>query len=429
MSDKRVEDKFMVLNIEERDTKSGKSKYFYLTLSDGNTTISAKKWNSNQLNDHDKDKYEEFLQSKGKVVKIIGKKEEYKGKKQIILTDLHILENEDTKKYIPQTKRDSDKMKKEFDTIVESINNKMIKNVLKEIFNDETREKFFQAPAAKSYHHNFIGGLAEHTLQIIRMGEKIVEVYGEDKINKDLLIAGILLHDIGKIVEYSNELGNITNTDEGKLVGHIVIGSELVEKAFEKIIKGKKDSFYKKIADKVVDFRGNVLKSKKDRAGLFQLLENIYDNMSVNKELYKDIFKKKFDEKYKEKFSSFIFDGTAIKDNSSKKGLFGSDKNKNYSNDSFQEFFKQIRDLSFNFFRKAQENYYLKLKIKHIILAHHGQREFGAPIVPKTIEAYIVHMLDNLDAKTKKYFDLKKENSDEKWSSYERMFNSEMFLK
>jgi len=428
MSGKKIVDKFMVLDIEERDTKSGKSKYFYLTLSDGNTTISAKKWNSNQLNDHDKDKYEEFLQSKGKVVKIIGKKEEYKGKKQIILTDLHILENEDTKKYIPQTKRDSDKMKKEFDAIVESINNKIIKNALKEIFDDEIREKFFKAPAAKSYHHNFIGGLAEHTLQIAKMGEKIVEIYGKDKINRDVLIAGILLHDIGKIVEYSNELGNITNTDEGKLVGHIVIGSELVETVFKKITKAKKNDFYRDIADKIVDFRGTELKSKKDRESLFQLLENFFKDITKNDEFDKNMLEKIFDENYKKRFLILLAETGSIKNSSSKKGLFNNNK-KLDNKDKFNNFLKKIKKFSYNYFQKVHENYYLKLKIKHIILAHHGQREFGAPIVPKTIEAYIVHMLDNLDAKTKKYFDLKKENSDEKWSSYERMFNSEMFLK
>src|SRR6056297_3271041 len=332
MSGKKIVDKFMVLDIEERDTKSGKSKYFYLTLSDGNTTISAKKWNSNQLNDHDKDKYEEFLQSKGKVVKIIGKKEEYKGKKQIILTDLHILENEDTKKYIPQTKRDSDKMKKEFDAIVESINN---------------------------------------------------------KINRDVLIAGILLHDIGKIVEYSNELGNITNTDEGKLVGHIVIGSELVETVFKKITKAKKNDFYRDIADKIVDFRGTELKSKKDRESLFQLLENFFKDITKNDEFDKNMLEKIFDENYKKRFLILLAETGSIKNSSSKKGLFNNNK-KLDNKDKFNNFLKKIKKFSYNYFQKVHENYYLKLKIKHIILAHHGQREFGAPIVPKTIEAYIV---------------------------------------
>lgn len=311
MSDNRVSKKFLLVDIEEKEASNGK-KYFNMAFTDGDKYINGKLWNSSRLKNRREKKYNFLIEGKGSVMNVIGIKETYKGREQIIVNNFEILKNEPVEDFLPVTSRDFTKMEEEFEMLVDTIKNDNIKKLIIKIFDTNMKNEFFKAPAAVSYHHNYIGGLLEHTLQIAKLANKVVEVYGSKYIDRDILIAGVLLHDIGKVFEYKNELGNINKTDEGKLIGHIVKGSEIVEK--------------------------------------------YSSNMGISEE------------------------------------------NKN--------------------------------KIKHIILSHHGQRKFGAAVLPKTIEAFLVHMLDNVDAKMKKLSELKDKNIDKgNWSNYDRMFNTEIFLK
>ncbi|OQX57595.1 hypothetical protein B5M50_05580, partial [candidate division KSB1 bacterium 4484_219] len=99
--------------------------------------------------------------------------------------------------------------------------------------------KFAVSPAGKLWHHNRIGGLLEHTLAVAHICNQVAQHYAQSEekplIDRDLLITAALLHDIGKIESYRTEKGFIELTDEGRLLGHIPIGYQIVETAIEQI--------------------------------------------------------------------------------------------------------------------------------------------------------------------------------------------------
>ena len=107
------------------------------------------------------------------------------------------------------------------DDLKESINNQNMKKIVKAMF-EKVDEKFFTYPAASRIHHGYLGGLAEHTLGMADLAEEVVRLY--PSLNRDLLIAGVLLHDVGKTAELGGVISS-EYTEEGKLLGHISIGT------------------------------------------------------------------------------------------------------------------------------------------------------------------------------------------------------------
>lgn len=183
---------------------------------------------------------------------------------------------------LPHTPKDVVVLEKELFAFIDNIQHPQIKTLLETIFYDEwTYKRFMKAGAAKSVHHAYVSGLLEHTVNVTKIGAHMASLY--DHVNHDLVVAGCLLHDIGKLYELSAFPEN-DYTDEGQLLGHIMIG---VEKLVE-------------VARDIPDF--------------------------------------------------------------SKEAL---------------------------------------LILKHILLSHHGEYEFGSPKRPKCIEAMIVHLADNADSKVK----------------------------
>ena len=122
---------------------------------------------------------------------------------------------------IPHAEFDLNEFKNTLFNLIESIEDKFIKTLLEIYFKDEDfLTQYFNAPAGKLWHHNYIGGLAVHSISVAEICDKAAEIHS--KVNRDLLIAGAILHDIGKIRELSTA-GYIDYTDEGRLIGHIVI--------------------------------------------------------------------------------------------------------------------------------------------------------------------------------------------------------------
>ena len=111
------------------------------------------------------------------------------------------------------------------------INNKIIKDILEDVYN-EFYDKFYVYPAATRMHHAYVGGLAAHTFGMLKLADAYLKNY--NYLNSDYLYAGIILHDIGKIIELS---GNIDTeyTLKGKLIGHIVIGESLISDVAKKL--------------------------------------------------------------------------------------------------------------------------------------------------------------------------------------------------
>ena len=136
--------------------------------------------------------------------------------------------------YLPVSKKDIEKMYRELLGYVEGITNPYLSALLKDIFvNDREFVKAFKFnSAAKTVHHGFVGGLLEHTLSVTKLCGYYVQAY--PMLNKNLLYAAAMCHDIGKVYELSPFPAN-DYTDEGQLLGHIVIGTEIVGERIRKI--------------------------------------------------------------------------------------------------------------------------------------------------------------------------------------------------
>ncbi|PKP54887.1 hypothetical protein CVT91_17700, partial [Candidatus Atribacteria bacterium HGW-Atribacteria-1] len=141
--------------------------------------------------------------------------------------------------YLPQSKENLDELMQKIFSKINSIESYHLKNLLKSFFDDpEFAEKFKRAPAATKVHQPYIGGLAEHTVNVVTICESIGNIYKE--INRDFLITMAILHDIGKIREYAYDKA-IEHTDEGKLLGHIAISLEMIDQKVRSMDNFPKD--------------------------------------------------------------------------------------------------------------------------------------------------------------------------------------------
>ncbi|MGH7477048.1 MAG: 3'-5' exoribonuclease YhaM family protein [Longimicrobiales bacterium] len=143
---------------------------------------------------------------------------------------LHLADDE-LELFMPRSARDHASMERELEERLASIGDAGFLRLLRRVLDRkrETGRAFRYAPAAKYNHHAYVGGLLEHTLSVVGVCQRLAEHYGA-RLDRDLLVTGALLHDIGKIREIGLEPG-FPYTDEGKLLGHILIGLELVRDA------------------------------------------------------------------------------------------------------------------------------------------------------------------------------------------------------
>jgi 3'-5' exoribonuclease len=207
--------------------------------------------------------------------------------------------------FLPASEKDPEEMLAELIKIAEGIENRYLKELVMAFLGDEEFMTLFKrAPGAKRLHHAYLGGLLEHTLSVVKLIQEIKGHY--EGINHDLLLAGGTLHDIGKVNELSYDIA-FDYTDEGRLVGHIVMGTQMVEAKISQI-KG----FPKELA----------------------------------------------------------------------------------------------------------------MLMRHLMVSHHGQHEWGSPTRPMTLEANILYYLDDLDAKVngiKEFMDRGEEGA--RWTAFHRMFD------
>ncbi len=266
-----LEEKLLVTAITKGATNSG-SPYLTLTLQDDSKSIEAKLWDV-------KSEIEKLLEV-GKVYSFEFDVILYRGNLQLkIGRVLPIIQSEVVKEdFIFKSPFSKDKLRQEIQDIVNRIQNENIAKLTVALLNIY-EDAFYEYPAASRIHHSFMGGLATHVLGMLKVGLAISEIYPE--VDKDYLVAGIIIHDLGKIEELSSPI--VTEyTTTGKLLGHISI-----------------------------------------------LQAHLYD---IGKEL------------------------------------------------------------------KLEDSEEL-LILRHMLLAHHGQLEYGSPVRPMTLEAELLYLIDNIDSR------------------------------
>jgi len=214
-----VQGVFLVQSKEVRQKKTGEP-YLSLVLMDRSGDVEAKMW------DNVAEVVETF--ERDDFVRVRGQTVAYQGKTQLTVHSLQRISDEDVDiaDFLPVSRRDPEQMWRELNEIIGSISNPHLKALLQAIFSDrEIADAYRRAPAAKGIHHAWIGGLLEHVLSMSALARFLASHY--PGIDLDLLLAGVLLHDIGKIreLDYSRSFSYST---EGGLIGHIQIGLRIV---------------------------------------------------------------------------------------------------------------------------------------------------------------------------------------------------------
>lgn len=169
----------------------------------------------------------------GHVVLVEGDVFPYRGNMQMKVASVSKIDQNtiDLKDYITSSPLALEEMVQELERAIELIVNPEIKAITSELIHNNF-ERYTTYPAAMTYHHNYYGGILFHSISIVRLALKVADNY--PFLSRDYLIAGALLHDLGKIVELSGNIGT-SYTDEGKLLGHINIGASLIFETSRKL--------------------------------------------------------------------------------------------------------------------------------------------------------------------------------------------------
>lgn len=207
-------------------TKAGKS-YYSMQLQDRTGTVDAKIWDlNNGISHFDSMDY----------IRVDGQVTTFNGVLQLNIKRVRVADEGeyDPADYMPCSEKNVDSMYKELTDIIASIGNTYLKKLLNSFFVDDVEfaKKFKKHSAAKSIHHGFIGGLLEHTLSVAKLCQYMASNY--PILNRDLLVSAAIFHDIGKVDELSSFPEN-DYTDEGQLIGHIVMGTMMISDRIKEI--------------------------------------------------------------------------------------------------------------------------------------------------------------------------------------------------
>lgn len=224
----KVTDFFIVRRKELRARHDGEELYLSLELGDASARIFGSLWDNVQ------EAYESLQE--GKPAKVRASVIEWQDRPHLNIIKIRPVTPEDqiyAEDLMPKSSVDPKKFYDELLQICDDMANPYLQQLVRTIYQDPSRKiALLQAPGGKLWHHNYEGGLLEHTWQMVRIVQAITELYPNTF--KDLLLAGALLHDVGKIYEYEHS-GYIDYSDVGRLHGHIAIGYHLVASEIEKI--------------------------------------------------------------------------------------------------------------------------------------------------------------------------------------------------
>jgi 3'-5' exoribonuclease len=303
-----IEEVYLVTDKQLRANRNG-NLYLQVELRDRTGSISARQWNAGEHLFRSFD-VGDFLMIRGKV-------QLFQGALQVILSHIERSEAEKVElgDFLPHTEHDVSQLLERLRSTLLRLANPHLR-ALAECFlmDDDFVRGFCRAPAGVRNHHAYLGGLIEHVVTLLDGAERILPLYPE--LDRDLVLMGVFLHDVGKVRELS--FGKVfAYTDEGQLVGHIMIGVEMLNEK----------------ANKVPDLTGEPFPEE------------------------------------------------------------------------------------------------LLLRLKHMILSHHGTYEFGSPRLPMTPEAIALHCLDNLDAKIHSFTrDIREDrNQTSTWTPFNQSLQRRLF--
>lgn len=218
-----VEGFCLIKTIDIKKTAKG-IPFLDMTLTDSSGEINAKLW------DYKEEAHGTF--SVNMLVKIRGTITVFNDSEQLRVERIRPVSDRDEvniEDYVPSSEYSGEKMLGEIERIVDGFNNEDIKTITKELIK-RNREQLVYWPAAFRLHHAIRGGLLYHTLSMLRIAQSVSEVY--DCIDKDLLFAGVILHDIAKIKEFEVSSAGVVSsyTVKGNLIGHLVMGAMEIDR-------------------------------------------------------------------------------------------------------------------------------------------------------------------------------------------------------
>ena len=207
-----IEGVFAVQNCQLGQTRTGKP-FIKCLLGDKTGRTPGRMWNANE-------QVFNRLPTNG-FVQISGQTQPYQGELQIIINEIAPHEPTDAEltELLPTTQYNVDEMFGEVVQYLQSVEDENLKALAERYLEDgQLMERFCQAPAAQTLHHAYLGGLLEHTVSLLRLAEKVLPLY--PKVNRDLVVLGLFLHDLGKCSELTWQEG-FGYSDDGQLVGHV----------------------------------------------------------------------------------------------------------------------------------------------------------------------------------------------------------------
>jgi 3'-5' exoribonuclease len=216
---------FLVLAKQQRTTKTNKP-YLNLTLGDKTGQLEGRVWEPG-----DPRIAKDF--ERGDIVKARGSASRFDDRLQMKIDQLRVAlpAEADKMDMLPSTHFDVADLWRKLLGFVDSLSNPDLKRLLSTLLNDpELALAYREAPAAKQLHHAWLGGLLEHVISLCTLADRVAPHY--PMIDRDLLLTGVILHDIGKVRELSWEIG-FEYTVEGMLLGHIQIGAALAERTMD----------------------------------------------------------------------------------------------------------------------------------------------------------------------------------------------------
>lgn len=278
----RISGVYLCKHKQSAVTKNGKP-YENVILQDKTGTIDAKIWdpNSSGIDDFDTLDY----------IDIVGDVSSFVGALQVSIKRLRkAQEGEyDPADYLPVSKKNIEEMYRELLQFIASVKNPYLAKILKYYYVDDAAlvKKFKFSSAAKSVHHGFVGGLLEHTLSVTKLCDHYAKTY--PILNRDLLITSAIMHDIGKTQELSAFPMN-DYTDDGQLLGHIMIGAEMVHDAARQI-PGFPVKLESELKHCILAHHGELEYGSPKKPALVEAVAlNMADNMDAKMETFTEIF-------------------------------------------------------------------------------------------------------------------------------------------